>query len=104
MIRNLVLLTSLLIPVCVLGADAPVTAPPEAAGMKSLFNGKDLTGWDGDPRLWSVKEGVIHGETTDEKKASGNTFLIWKDGSTKDFELRLSFRCRSADAAARLAV
>ncbi len=55
-------------------------APPESGEMKQLFNGKDLTGWDGDPRLWSVKDGVIHGETTDENKASGNTFLIWQDG------------------------
>ena len=97
MIRNLVLLTVLLVPVFVIGADAPVTAPPEAAGMKALFNGKDLAGWDGDPRLWSVKEGVIHGETTDENKANGNTFLIWKDGTTKDFELRLSFRCNATN-------
>lgn len=93
MIRNLVLLTALLIPVCVWGADAP----PEAPGMKSLFNGKDLTGWDGDPRLWSVKDGVIHGETTEENPAKGNTFIIWKDGTTKDFELRLSFRCNAAN-------
>ncbi|MFM9959661.1 MAG: DUF1080 domain-containing protein [Planctomycetaceae bacterium] len=97
MIRNLVLLTALFVPVCVWGADAPVTAPPEAAGMQVLFNGKDLAGWDGDPRLWSVKEGVIHGETTDANKASGNTFLIWKEGRTKDFELRLSFRCNSTN-------
>ena len=97
MIRYLVLLTALLIPVCVLRADAPVTAPPEAAGMKSLFNGKDLTGWDGDPRLWSVKDGVIHGETTEVTPALGNTFIIWKDGTTKDFELRLSFRCNATN-------
>ncbi|GDY08575.1 MAG: DUF1080 domain-containing protein [Planctomycetota bacterium] len=97
MIRNLILLAALLIPVCVLGADAPATAPPEAAGMKVLFNGKDLSGWDGDPRLWSVKEGVIHGETTAENPAKGNTFIIWKDGTTKDFELRLSFRCNATN-------
>lgn len=93
MLRNLVLLTALLIPVSVWGADAP----PESAGMKALFNGKDLTGWDGDPRLWSVKEGVIHGETTAENPAKGNTFIIWKDGTTKDFELRLSFRCNATN-------
>ncbi len=97
MIRNLVLLTALLVPVCVLAADTPFTAPPEAAGMQSLFNGKDLAGWDGDPKLWSVKDGVIHGETTAENPAKGNTFIIWKDGSTKDFELRLSFRCNATN-------
>lgn len=62
-----------------------------------LFNGKDLTGWDGDPRLWSVKEGAIRGETTEENRARGNTFIIWKDGKTKDFELRLSFRCNATN-------
>ena len=80
-----------------LADDAPTTAPPEPAGAKTLFNGKDLTGWDGDPRLWSVKEGVIHGETTFENVTKGNTFLIWKDGTLKDFDLRLSFRCNATN-------
>jgi hypothetical protein len=68
-------------------------APPEPQGMVSLFDGKTLTGWDGDPRLWSVKDGTIHGETTKENPANGNTFLFWTGGTVKDFELRLSFRC-----------
>ena len=72
-------------------------APPPESGMTSLFNGKDLTGWDGDPRLWSVKDGVIHGETTADTKANGNTFLIWQGGRTADFELRLSFRCNATN-------
>ena len=76
---------------------AAETAPPESPGMKSLFNGQNLEGWDGDPRLWSVKAGVIHGETTLEHVANGNTFLIWKAGQTKDFELRLSFRCNATN-------
>ena len=74
-----------------------VKAPEEPAGMVSLFNGKDLSGWSSDPRLWSVKDGVIHGETTAENKANGNTFLIWQDGVTKDFELRLTFRCTATN-------
>lgn len=73
------------------------TAPPEPADLKVIFNGKDLTGWDGDPRLWSVRDGVIHGETTEENAAKGNTFLIWKDGRTKNFELRLAFRCSATN-------
>lgn len=72
-------------------------APPESADMVSIFNGSDLTGWDGDPRLWTVRDGVIHGETTEENKADGNTFLIWKGGRTGDFELRLSFRCNATN-------
>lgn len=74
-----------------------LVAPPEPSSMQQLFNGRDLTGWTGDPRLWSVKDGVIHGETTEENKANGNTFLIWKDGKPDDFELRLSFRCNATN-------
>jgi len=65
--------------------------------MKVMFNGRDLQGWKGDPRLWSVRDGVIHGETTARNAAQGNTFLIWTEGHTKDFELRLSFRCNAAN-------
>ena len=86
---------------CVARAEAPLAAataaPAEPAGMQELFDGKDLDGWDGDPRLWSVRDGVIHGETTPENVAAGNTFLIWKGGEVGDFDLRLSFRCNATN-------
>ncbi|MDX1946185.1 MAG: DUF1080 domain-containing protein [Pirellulaceae bacterium] len=88
-------LVLLLVP-SLAGAET-VATPPEPSGMKQLFNGKDLTGWDGDPKLWSVKDGVIHGETTAENPAKGNTFLICQEGSLKDFDLRLSFRCNATN-------
>lgn len=80
-----------------IAADEPPAAPAEPVDMQRLFNEKDLAGWDGDPRLWSVKNGVIRGETTAENPAKGNTFIIWKDGVTKDFDLRLSFRCNATN-------
>jgi len=61
-------------------------------GFVSLFNGKDLSGWDGDQKLWSVKEGVLVGQTSAESPISDNTFLVWTGGKLKDFELRVSFR------------
>jgi len=64
----------------------------------SLFNGKDLNGWDGDSRLWSVKDGVIHGETTLTNPARGNTFLIWRDGKLRDFELKIKFRLQNGNS------
>jgi hypothetical protein len=78
-------------------ADDASKPPPEPQGMEQLFNGKDLTGWDGDPRLWSVKDGVIRGETTRENPAKGNTFLICKAAPAGDFDLRLQFRCNAAN-------
>ncbi len=71
---------------------APVYAADDEPGFKILFNGKDLTGWDGNPKFWSVRDGVITGQTTAENPTSGNTFLIWRDGTVDDFELRLSFK------------
>ena len=94
MIRCLLVIPVLYCSICISADDF---APPTESGMCSIFNGKDLTGWDGDPRLWNVRNGVIHGETTPENKASGNTFLIWKGGRTADFELRLSFRCNATN-------
>jgi len=74
---------------------ADAAEPVNAGEWQVLFNGTDLTGWDGDTGLWSVRDGVIHGETTKEKKADGNTFLIAKDRVVGDFELEATFRCSS---------
>ena len=59
---------------------------------RSLFNGKDLTGWDGNPDLWSVKDGVITGVTKANEPLPYNQFLIWRGGSLKNFELRVTLR------------
>lgn len=61
-------------------------------GFQSLFNGKDLTGWDGNPELWSVEDGVITGKTNGPDHLEYNQFLIWRGGVLKDFELHLEFR------------
>lgn len=78
-------------------ADDVQLAPEESPGIRSIFNGKDLTGWDGDSRLWTVKDGIIRGETTPKNAAKGNTFLVWQGGKLNDFELRLSFRCNTTN-------
>ncbi len=75
--------------------DKITKVPAEPEGMQVLFNGKDLTGWNGDPEMWKVQDGVIRGETTPENPAKGNTFLIWEGGKLKDFDLRLSYRCNA---------
>ena len=65
---------------------------PAEKGFLSIFNGKDLTGWDGNPKLWSVKDGAITGQTTAENPTKGNTFLIWTNGVVSDFELRFAYK------------
>ena len=70
------------------------------AGEKSLFNGKDLSGWEGNPKLWSVEDGAITGRTSDagETKIGHNTFLVWKDGKVGDFELSFQYRIEKGNS------
>jgi len=66
------------------------------AGEKQLFNGKDLTGWHGQPEFWSVQDGAITGKTTNEVMVKENTFLIW-DGEVGDFELTFKYKLVDKD-------
>src|SRR5438270_550020 len=97
MIRPLLALFALSLAGLALAAEPSQSAPPEPSGMKPLFNSQDLAGWNGDSRLWSVKDGAIRGETTAENPAMGNTFIIWQGGRPSDFDLRLSFRCNASN-------
>ena len=72
-------------------AEEKIEAPKNDQGAYVLFNGKDLSGWEGDAKFWSVKDGCITGSTK-ENKTNGNTFLIWRGGKVKDFELRVMWR------------
>jgi hypothetical protein len=57
-----------------------------AEEFEALFNGKDLSGWDGKDGFWRVENGTIVGETTEDNPTDANTFLIWQDGEVEDFE------------------
>src|SRR6266487_5847805 len=89
-------LFSVSVPMLLLLVGSALRAAELEAGFKSLFNGKDLTGWAGRPDHWSVEDGAITGKTTKEKPAQGNNFLIWRpngtNGIVEDFELRLSYK------------
>lgn len=56
-------------------------------GFISLFNGKDLTGWEGAPGLWKVEDGIVIGTCKGPDHFEHNTFLIWSGGTVRDFEL-----------------
>ncbi|HVK59091.1 MAG TPA: DUF1080 domain-containing protein, partial [Candidatus Kapabacteria bacterium] len=84
--------TKVLAPLFVAVLLIQTQAADERDGFKPLFNGKDLSGWDGDPKFWSVKDGTITGQTTTENPTKGNTFIIWTNGVVDDFELRAKFK------------
>jgi hypothetical protein len=86
--------TTIALLLCAAACFSPAFCAADAAssGWRSLFNGKDLSGWDGNPELWSVKDGLIVGQTTSPKQLTYNQFLIWRGGTLKDFELRATIR------------
>lgn len=62
----------------------------DSNGFKSLFNGTDLTGWDGLEGFWTVKDGAICGAENKEHPAP-QTFLVYKD-KFSDFELHYKYK------------
>ncbi len=85
-------LASLLSVLTACAALAASTATAAESGFVSLFNGRDLTGWDGDPRLWTVENGLVVGTCRGPDDFRQNTFLIWRGGEVGDFELRATVR------------
>ena len=65
---------------------------------RAIFNGRDLTGWEGDRRFWKVADGCIRGETRFAALPVENTFLIYRGGVVKDFELRVKFRLQNGNS------
>jgi arylsulfatase A-like enzyme len=69
---------------------ATVTIRPGADGFVNLFNGRNLAGWDGDTKYWSVDDGVVTGRTDGSLKR--NRFLTWKGATVRNFDLRVQVK------------
>jgi hypothetical protein len=77
----------LFLPLCLFTAQAETTSVKEQAEV--LFNGKDLAGWDGDARWWSVEDGAIVGRNSEPVASS--TYLFSKK-SYRNFRLQLEVK------------
>jgi hypothetical protein len=62
-----------------------------AQAQKSIFNGKDLSGWEGVDGLWKVEDGVIVG-STHGVEIEANTFLVYRKEKVTNFHLKLRFK------------
>ena len=60
-------------------------------GYVSLFNGKDLENWDGNPKFWRVEDGAIVGEST-PANPSGNSYIVYRGMKAKDFTLKFEIK------------
>ena len=90
-------------------AEPPSTPPPpkpwspsipdapsdEVKGFTSIFDGKSLNHWKGDPQHWRVENGKIIGEATPANPLKAHSYLVWQGGRLGDFEIRLEYRINS---------
>jgi hypothetical protein len=84
------------------GGTPPVRPEPLAmadhAGFESIFDGSSMKGWDGDPAFWRVANGALTGQSSADNPVKQNTFLIWRGGSPKDFELKVEYRLSATNS------
>ncbi len=74
-------------------ATAAVTEKPGKDGFVDLLSGALMRSWSGDPKLWSLKNGVLTGATDGSLKS--NQFLTWKGSTIRNFDLRAKVKISS---------
>lgn len=74
------------------GCSVPGRSSLSDSGYVSIFDGKTMEGWKGDPQYWKVENGNLVGEITPTTLLKSNSFIIWQGGELSDFELKLEFR------------
>jgi len=70
----------------------PEQGQRDESGFERIFDGRTLAGWEGDPVYWRVEEEALVGEVTPATLLKQNSFIIWRGGTTRDFELKLEYR------------
>jgi hypothetical protein len=73
-------------------SDRPSPVEGDEPGFVAIFDGRSLDGWEGDPAYWRVESGALVGEITPATVVKSNTFIVWRGGKPKDFELKLDYR------------
>jgi hypothetical protein len=89
------------------GPAGPATPPGRAGGMRftepspydfndhegyaSIFDGRSLDGWDGNPKFWRVEDGAIVGEST-PANPSGNNYIVYRKLDAHDFTLKFEVK------------
>jgi hypothetical protein len=88
------------------GGAAPAMPEPwtfaDRAGFAAIFDGSSMKGWDGDPEFWRAESGELIGESTLSHPLKQNTFLIWRGGEPKDFELKVEYRLSATNSGVQI--
>ncbi|MEN8764766.1 MAG: DUF1080 domain-containing protein [Wenyingzhuangia sp.] len=99
--KNLLLRTVVLGQICFLvlffsSCKGKYILKKKESTFQSIFNGKDLEGWHGDPKYWRVEDGILIGEVTPKTILKQNSFIIYQNVQPKNFELMLEYRISSS--------
>ena len=94
-------MTSLLLVTIFCGTTFAATPEWVEEGFTPIFDGETLDGWDGDPELWNVDDGSLHGQTK-EGQLTKNQFLIWRGGEPGDFTLKLQFKMENGNSGVQI--
>jgi len=73
-------------------SDRPEPMTGDEPGFASIFDGKTLAGWEGNPTYWRVENGELVGEITPATIIKSNTFIVYRGARPRDFELKLEYR------------
>lgn len=95
-LKLVILAVALALPLALASGQNQLTEQEKREGWMLLFNGKDLAGWSGDPRLWTVENGLIAG-STDKAQIEQNTFLIYEKPFS-DFHLKADVKLRNGNS------
>ena len=66
--------------------------PKNEEGFVSIFDGKTLNNWKGDPTYWKVEDGCLVGIVTPETLLKRNTFIIWQGHMPENFEIKVEYK------------
>ena len=69
------------------------------AQTSSLFDGQSLDDWEFDSDYWRAENGAIVGEIPTGQTLNKNTWMVWRGGEIRDFDLRLQVKLTGAAAA-----
>ena len=72
---------------------------PAIAQTSNLFDGRSLNGWEFDSDYWRIVNGAIVGEIPQGQTLNKNTWMVWRGGELRDFDLRLQVKLTGASAA-----
>jgi hypothetical protein len=91
--------TACLILVCVYTqSTGSICQAQDTSGFKAIFDGSSLKGWEGAEGFWSVEDGAITGQFTEDNPLKSNTFLVWRGGKVGNFHLKLEFRLTAGNS------